>query len=102
MALNNKRCRTHAQNQAVSTTVEWQSCFLYDVVGGGCTRGCEPTRNPLPEVIAGHVVAADDDNTVNTSSIQPVFGHTEGGGGRSTCQIDGGVRPADARVLGEL
>ena len=102
MPLNNKRCCTHAQNQTVSTTIEGQSRFLYDVVGGGCTRSCKPTRNPLPEVIAGHVIAADDDHAVNTSSIQPIFGHTKGGGCRSACQIDGGVRPADARVLGEL
>ena len=95
------RC-THAQNEAVATAVKGKSGLFNDVVGRS-SAGCgEATCNPLPEVVACYVIPADDDHTVNPSSVQPVFGNPEGSGGGSTGQIDGGVRPSNASVLGEL
>ena len=46
--------------------------LLDDVVRCCGSRGCETTGDPLPEVVAGDVVAADDD-TVHSVGVQPIL-----------------------------
>ena len=102
MAFNHEGRRAHAQNQAVSAAVEGKGRLLNDVVGGCGTGSGKSTGNPLPKVVSGHIISADDDHAVNTTGVQPVFSDTERCGCRGTCEVDGGVWSPNTRVLGKL
>ena len=102
VTLDHERSRTHAQNHAVAASVKGQGGLLDDVVRCCGSRGCETTGDPLPEVVAGDVVAADDDHTVHSVGVQPILRHAEGSGRRCACQVERGVRAAYAGVLRKL
>ena len=92
----------HSKNQTVSTSVKRKGGFLDHVVGGRSARGRETTSNPFPHVIAGNIVAADDDHSVNPAGIQPVFGDAKGCRSGGAGKIDGRVGAPNTGVLSKL
>ena len=102
MALDDKGCCTHAEDQPVSATVKRQSRLLDHVVGCCGTGGCKAACNPLPQVVARDVVAADDDHAVHAAGVEPVLSDAKRRRRRCTSEVDRGVGSTDARVLCEL
>ena len=102
MAFNNERCSTHAENQTVSTTVERQSGFFNHIACCGCTRSCKATSNPFPQIFTGHIVSRNDDDSVNSVAVQPVFSYAKSSSGRCTSEVNGRVWTTDSSVLSEL
>ncbi len=102
LALDHQGAGAHAQDRAVAAAVEGQRGLVHPVVGGRGAQGQEARADPLHQVVAGHVVAAQHDHPAAAAVADPVLGQGHALGRAGAGCVDVGVRAARADVLGEL
>ncbi len=102
LALDDQGAGPHAQHRAVTAAVEGQGDGVDAIVGGGGAHGQKARADPLDQVVAGHVVAADHDHAAAAPGANPVFGQGDGLRSGSAGGIDLRVRPACADELCKL
>ncbi len=101
-ALHNQGASAHAHDGPMPAAVERQRRFFHLVLRGGSADGEEARADPLQQIVAGHVVRADDNHPPATAAADPVLGDGDGLSGAGAGGIDLRVRPSGADELGEL
>ena len=101
-ALQNQGAGAHAQEGAVAAAVKGQGGFFHLVVGRGRACGQEACADPTHEIVAGHIVGADDDDPTAAPVANPVLGQGDGLGRAGAGRVDVGIRPPRADEFGEL
>ena len=86
----------------MTSSIERESGVLDDLVGGRGADGEEPGADPFEQVIAGHIVARDDQHPLAAAGSNPVLGDGNCLRGRCTRSVQLGVRAPGADVLGHL
>ena len=71
--LHNKSGGAHANDHAVTATVEWDGSLFDRVVGGGRTAGQESGAHPVNQAVGGDVVSGDDHHAVAAAGSNPIF-----------------------------
>ena len=102
LGLDDDRSGAHADDRAVAATVKGQSRLVQALLGRRRSGGEQARSDPAHQVIAGHVVAGDDDHAPAAAGADPVFGHGDGVRGGGAGGIDVRVGAARADVLGKL
>ena len=102
LGLDHDGCRAHADDHAVAAAIKGQGGLVQALLGGGCAGGEHARADPLHQVVAGHIIAGNDDNAPAAPSADPVLGDGHGVGCRRTRSVDVGVGAARANVLGKL
>ena len=82
--------------------VEREGGFSYLILRRHCAHGQKACADPLHQVVAGHIVGADDDDAPATAAVDPVLGDGDGLGGAGAGGVDLRVGAARTDILGEL
>ncbi len=102
LALDDQATGTHAHDRAVAAAVEGQSGLGDLILGRGRAHGQEARADPLHQMLAGHIVAADHNHAAATAAADPILGDGDGLGRAGAGGVDLRVGAARADVLGEL
>ena len=102
LAFHDEGARAHAHDRAVAALVEGQGGLGHLVFRRRRAHGQEARADPLQEVVAGHVVRADDDHAAAPAAADPVLGNGDALGRAGAGGVDLRVGAARADVLGEL
>ncbi len=101
-ALDNQSAGTHAHDRAVPPFVEGQGGFGDLILGRHRAYGQETRADPFHQVVAGHIVGADDDDATAAAAVDPVLGDGDALSGAGAGGVHLGVGAARADILGEL
>ena len=71
--LHNKSGGAHANDHAVTATIEWDGSLFDRVVGGGRTAGQKSGAHPVDQAVGRDVVSSDDHHAVAAAGSNPIF-----------------------------